>query len=167
MRNWLLRPPRAGRLPLIPLVRSTLRSGASRSLYLDFLAEAYHHVKHTFPCWPWPPHALRTCAIQDALVEYMEEERGHEQWILNDIRALGGDPDMVREGQGGPACRIMVGYAYYAIEHISPYAFLGSMHVLEGMSVLLADNGRRCNEGISRLGERNLDLAIFELRIAG
>src|SRR3984893_3637624 len=39
----------------------------------------------------------------------------------------------------GPACRIMVGYAYYAIEHISPYAFLGSVHVLEGMSVLLAD----------------------------
>src|SRR5260370_24444118 len=69
----------------------------------------------------------------------MEEERGHEKWILNDIRALGGDPDAVRDGQGGPACRIMVGYAYYAIEHISPYAFLGSVHVLEGMSVLLAD----------------------------
>jgi len=33
----------------------------------------------------------------------------------------------------------MVGYAYYAIEHISPYAFLGSVHLLEGMSVLLAD----------------------------
>jgi hypothetical protein len=33
----------------------------------------------------------------------------------------------------------MVGYAYYAIEHVSPYAFLGSVHVLEGISVLLAD----------------------------
>jgi hypothetical protein len=39
----------------------------------------------------------------------------------------------------GLPCQIMVGYAYYAIERISPYAFLGSVHVLEGMSVLLAD----------------------------
>ena len=123
----------------IPLAGSTLRSGASRSLYFDFLAEAYHHVKHTFPLLALAASRTSDLRYQDALVEYMEEERGHEQWILNDIRALGGDPDTVRDGQGGPACRIMVGYAYYAIEHISPYAFLGSVHVLEGMSVLLAD----------------------------
>ncbi len=123
----------------IPLVRSTLRNGAPRSLYLDFLAEAYHHVKHTFPLLALAASRTSDERYQDALVEYMEEERGHEKWILNDIRALGGNPDAVRHGQGGPACRIMVGYAYYAIEHISPYAFLGSVHVLEGMSVLLAD----------------------------
>jgi pyrroloquinoline quinone (PQQ) biosynthesis protein C len=123
----------------IPLVRNTLRNGAPRGLYLDFLAEAYHHVKHTFPLLALAASRTSDERYQDALVEYMEEERGHEKWILNDIRALGGDPDAVRDGQGGPACRIMVGYAYYAIEHISPYAFLGSVHVLEGMSVLLAD----------------------------
>ena len=123
----------------IPLVRTTIRNGASRSLYLDFLTEAYHHVKHTFPLLALAASRTSDERYQDALVEYMEEERGHEKWILNDIHALGGDPDAVRNGQGGPACRIMVGYAYYAIEHISPYAFLGSVHVLEGMSVLLAD----------------------------
>jgi pyrroloquinoline quinone (PQQ) biosynthesis protein C len=123
----------------IPLVRNTIRNGASRSLYLDFLTEAYHHVKHTFPLLALAASRTSDERYQDALIEYMEEERGHEKWILDDIRALGGDPDGVRDGQGGPACRIMVGYAYYAIEHISPYSFLGSTHVLEGMSVLLAD----------------------------
>jgi pyrroloquinoline quinone (PQQ) biosynthesis protein C len=123
----------------IPLVRNTIRNGASRGLYLDFLTEAYHHVKHTFPLLALAASRTSDERYQDALVEYMEEERGHERWILNDIHAIGGDPDKVRNGQGGPACRIMVGYAYYAIEHISPYAFLGSVHVLEGMSVLLAD----------------------------
>jgi pyrroloquinoline quinone (PQQ) biosynthesis protein C len=123
----------------IPLVRSAIRNGAPRRLYLDFLAEAYHHVKHTFPLLALAASRTSDERYQDALVEYMEEERGHEKWILNDIRALGGDPDAVRDGDGGQACRIMVGYAYYAIEHISPYAFLGSVHVLEGMSVLLAD----------------------------
>jgi pyrroloquinoline quinone (PQQ) biosynthesis protein C len=123
----------------IPLVRNTLRNGAPRGLYLDFLAEAYHHVKHTFPLMALAASRTSDERYQDALVEYMEEERGHEKWILDDIRALGGDPDAVRDGQGGAACRIMVGYAHYAIEHISPYAYLGSVHVLEGMSVLLAD----------------------------
>jgi pyrroloquinoline quinone (PQQ) biosynthesis protein C len=123
----------------IPLVRNTIRNGASRGLYLDFLTEAYHHVKHTFPLLALAASRTSDERYQDALVEYMEEERGHERWILNDIHAIGGDPDKVRNGQGGPTCRIMVGYAYYAIEHISPYAFLGSVHVLEGMSVLLAD----------------------------
>src|ERR1700746_1283868 len=109
----------------IPRGRRTLRHGAPRSLYLDFLAEAYHHVKHTFPLLALAASRTSDERYQDALVEYMEEERGHEKWILNDIGALGGNPAAVRDGQGGSACRIMVGYSYYAIEHISPYAFLG------------------------------------------
>ena len=52
---------------------------------------------------------------------------------------FGGNPDAVRTGNPGMPCQIMVGYAYYAIERISPYAFLGSVHVLEGISVMLAD----------------------------
>jgi hypothetical protein len=68
---------------------------------------------------------------QDALVEYMEEERGHEKWSLDDIRAIGGNPDTVRDGQGGPACKMMVGYAYYVIEHISPHAFLADLPIFE------------------------------------
>jgi pyrroloquinoline quinone (PQQ) biosynthesis protein C len=123
----------------IPIVQHAIRNGASRSLYLDFLSEAYHHVKHTFPLLALAASRTSDQRYQDALVEYMEEERGHEKWILDDIRAVGGKPDAVRTGTPGAPCQIMVGYAYYAIEHISPYAFLGSVHVLEGMSVMLAD----------------------------
>src|SRR6267142_2905033 len=110
----------------IPLVRNTLRNGAPRSLYLDFLAEAYHHVKHTFPLLALAASRTSDKRYQDALVEYLEEERGHEKWILDDIRAVGGNPDAVRVGAPGLPCQIMVGYSYYAIERISPYAFLGS-----------------------------------------
>lgn len=123
----------------IPLIRETLRSGASRELYLDFLTQAYHHVKHTFPLLAFAASRTTDEAYQDALVEYMQEERGHEKWILNDIEALGGDAPAVRDGAPGIACQVMVGYTYYAIEWVSPYAMLGSVHVLEGMSTLLAD----------------------------
>src|SRR5450755_3429176 len=97
----------------IPLVRSTLRNGASRSLYLDFLTEAYHHVKHTFPLLALAASRTSDERYQDALVEYMEEERGHEKWILDDIRAVGGNPAAVRSGTPRIPCQIMVGYAYY------------------------------------------------------
>lgn len=123
----------------IPLIQSTVLRGATRELYIDFLTQAYHHVKHTFPLLALASARTQDEAYQDALVEYMEEERGHEKWILDDIRAMGGDADAVRSGKPGQACQIMVGYTYYAIEWISPYAMLGSVHVLEGMSTMLAD----------------------------
>jgi hypothetical protein len=123
----------------IPIVQHAIRNGAPRELYVDFLTEAFHHVKHTFPLLALAASRTSDERYQDALVEYMEEERGHEKWILDDIRTVGGNPDAVRTVTPGIPCQIMVGYAYYAIEHVSPYAFLGSVHVLEGMSVLLAD----------------------------
>ena len=123
----------------IPLIGEALRSGASRELYLDFLTQAFHHVKHTLPLLAFAAARTSDEAYQDALVEYMEEERGHEKWILDDIEAMGGDGAAVRYGKPGIACQVMVGYTYYAIEWINPYAMLGSVHVLECMSTLLAD----------------------------
>ncbi len=123
----------------IPLVAHSVKHGAQKETYLAFLSQAYHHVKHTFPLLALAASRTQDEHYQDALVEYMEEERGHEKWILDDIRALGGDASAVANGEAAASCKIMVAYAYYAIEHISPYAMLGSVHVLEGMSVLLAD----------------------------
>jgi pyrroloquinoline quinone (PQQ) biosynthesis protein C len=139
----------------IPLIREAIDSGASRPLYLDFLTQAYHHVKYTFPLLAFAAARTSDEAYQDALVEYMEEERGHEKWILNDIEAMGGDAVGVRNGKPGIACQVMVAYAYYAIEWISPYAMLGSVHVLEGMATLLAD---KAADSIQRsLGGRGKD----------
>ena len=123
----------------IPLIREAVASGASRELYVAFLTEAYHHVKHTFPLLALAASKTWDESYQDALVEYMDEERGHEKWILNDIRAMGGNAESVRTGAPGIPCQVMVAYTYYAIEHISTFAMLGSVHVLEGMSTQLAD----------------------------
>lgn len=122
----------------IPLVRQALSSGGSRALYIDFLAQAYHHVKHTFRLLALAASLTNDEVYQTALFHYMKEERGHEKWILDDIRTLGGDAEAVETGRPGIACQVMVGHAYYVIEHVSPYALLGMVHVLEGLSVMLA-----------------------------
>lgn len=124
----------------IPILREALERGVDRDLYLAYLAEAYHHVKHTCPLLAL---AAAHCGagdrrLSEALLDYIAEERGHDEWILADIQALGGDAEAVRRARGAPAVRIMVGYAYYAIETLGPYALLGMVHVLEGVSAAIA-----------------------------
>ena len=126
--------PERERFIQIPVIQRALSEGVDQAMYLAFLSQAYHHVRYT--C------RLLACAIArcgdddqayiDALLEYIVEERGHEAWILDDIRALGGDAEAVRDGRGDLPCRLMVSYVAYAIEHVSPYAMLGMVHVLEG-----------------------------------
>ena len=50
--------------------------------------------------------------LQKGLVHYLEEELGHEEWILSDIDAAGGDAARVRRGSPGVETDAMVAYAY-------------------------------------------------------
>jgi pyrroloquinoline quinone (PQQ) biosynthesis protein C len=107
---------------------------------LDFLGQAYHHVRSTAPLLAL---AAARCGREDhlyqsALFEYIAEERGHELWILEDIHAVGGDPEQVRRSAPRFPCKVMVGHAYYVVDRVSPYGLLGMIHVLEGMAVALA-----------------------------
>jgi long-chain acyl-CoA synthetase len=125
----------------IPVIASAVTVGVDKALYLAFLASAYHHVRHTCPLLGL---ALSRCQIADepyraGLLSYLEEEKGHEAWILDDIAALGGDRQHVAHAP--LAARQLVAYGYFAVEHVSPYALLGMVHVLEGMSVALAQQG--------------------------
>jgi hypothetical protein len=123
-----------------PIIQGTLRGEVSLPSYLAFLREAYHHVRHTVPLL----HACRAALpernhwLRAPLAEYVAEEDGHDQWILNDIRTCGGDPEAVRLGPPGHATEVMVAYAYDTIARRNPLGFLGMVHVLEGTSVSLA-----------------------------
>lgn len=124
----------------LPLIQDVLTNGAPKELYLDFLGQAYHHVRHTAPLMAL---AASRCGpadgrYRDALFDYIQEERGHEEWILGDIADLGGNADTVKTGSPRLPCRVMVGQAYYLVDRVSPYGLLGMVHVLEGMAVELA-----------------------------
>jgi pyrroloquinoline quinone (PQQ) biosynthesis protein C len=125
----------------VPVIQDCLAGRVTRSQYLAFLGEAYHHVSHTVPL-------LMACGsrvdgataewLRPALAEYIEEENGHERWILEDIAESGGDPDAVRRAAPGTATELMVAYVYDYIARRHPVGFLGMVHVLEGTSVALA-----------------------------
>ena len=124
----------------IPLIQHTLNGDVTLESYRAFLGEAYHHVKHTVPllmaCGARLPGRLNW--LRSAVAEYISEEIGHEEWILNDIRATGADADAVRNGQPGMATELMVAYAYDTVMRNNPAGFFGMVFVLEGTSIALA-----------------------------
>lgn len=126
----------------IPLLNNALHGAVSHASYLAFLAEAYHHVKHTVPllmaCGARLPERLEW--LRQAIAHYIDEEQGHHEWILNDIRHAGGDDNAVRHGQPSHATDVMVAYAYDTVLRRNPVGFFGMVLVLEGTSVALALN---------------------------
>ena len=124
----------------IPVIADCLAGRVTRPQYLAFLTEAYHHVRHTVPllmaCGSRMPESKSW--LRTAIVEYVAEEAGHEEWILNDIAAAGGDPDAVRHGTPATATELMVAYVYDTIARRNPVGFFGMVHVLEGTSTALA-----------------------------
>ena len=126
----------------IPVIIDALQGRITLAQYVAFLTQAYHHVKHTTPllmaCGSRLPE--RYAGLRKSIAHYIEEEIGHEEWILNDIAACGGDPEAVRVSQPALATEVMVAYAYHQIDRGNPLAFFGMVHVLEGTSTAIATN---------------------------
>ncbi|MDO6824326.1 AMP-binding protein [Marinobacter sp. 1_MG-2023] len=122
-------------------VVSAIRDGFfSLESYTWFLTQAFHHVKHTVPlmmaCGARLPQ--RTEFVRKALVEYIDEEYGHQEWILNDLAACGANKEAIREGKPDLSIELMVAYLYDQISRGNPAAFFGMVQVLEGTSIELA-----------------------------
>jgi len=123
------------------LIRGS-QGNISLSAYQEFLTQAYHHVKHTTPllmaCGSRLPQQKEW--LRNAVAEYIEEELGHQEWILNDLAATGLDSHSIRIGQAHYTTELMVAYAYDLINRINPIGFFGMVLVLEGTSIALASN---------------------------
>lgn len=129
----------------LPLITQGAAGKISLETYVAFLTQAYHHVKHTTPL-------LMTCGgrlpakyewLRTAIGEYIEEEMGHQEWVLDDIAVCGGDKEAVRLGkspatQASQATEFMVAYAYDMIHRVNPIGFFGMVLVLEGTSTAVA-----------------------------
>jgi pyrroloquinoline quinone (PQQ) biosynthesis protein C len=111
-----------------------------REDYVAFLTEAYHHVKHTLPllmaCGARLPERLEW--LRADMGHYIEEETGHQEWILSDIAACGEDAEAVRRAAPSLPVELMIAYAYDTIARGNPVGFLGMVLVLEGTSIQAA-----------------------------
>lgn len=132
-----------------PIIGQTMNGEVELHSYVAFLGQAYHHVKHTVPllmaCGSRLPERLGW--LRSAVAEYIEEEIGHEEWILDDIRACGGDAEAVRDSEPNLATELMVSYVYDRIARDNPVSFFGMVNVLEGTSIVLASQAAATIQG--------------------
>lgn len=124
----------------LPIIGEALQGRIDLDQYVAFLAQAWHHVRHTAPllmaCGSRLPDRLGW--LRAAVADYIEEEIGHDDWILADLAACGADVDAVCRSRPAPATDVMVAYAYHQIDRRNPVGLFGMVHVLEGTSAAIA-----------------------------
>lgn len=127
----------------VPQLADGLRGDISKDTYIAYLSEAYHHVRHTVRFMMAMGVRLPENRkwLHDAISEYIEEEKGHEEWILNDIAAAGGDKEAARAATPNLETQVLVAYNYDYIARKNPVGFLGMVFMLESTSTQIANMG--------------------------
>ena len=132
-----------------PRVHAMMHKGLALPEYLAFLRDLYHIVWHFCPIMAT---AAARCGdslrgIRYDLYERIEEEKGHENWVLEDIGALGGDADGMGAASPSAPVQAMIGFNYYAAERVHPCSVLGMLYVLE---VVASVYGGKAADSIAR-----------------
>lgn len=115
-------------------------SDPSRRRYVAYLREMHALIRASVPlmdraaerCTQLAPHDPVAGPLALYLERHIEQERGHDAWLLDDIAAAGGDPAREASYPHSPIVAELAGAQYYWIEHEHPVALLGYIRVLEG-----------------------------------
>ncbi len=147
-------------LETIPKVNSMIHHGLSLAEYKAFLHDLYHIVWHFCPVMA---AAAARCSDRFREVRYdlydrIEEEKGHETWVLEDIEAMGGDVASVRAHPPSAPVQAMIAFNYFGAERVHPCSVLGMLYMLEVVSSVY---GGRVSDSIARTLGRNVDAGGF------
>lgn len=132
-----------------PRVHAMIHHGLTLAEYRAFLHDLYHIVWHFCPVMAT---AASRCgddfrSVRYALYERIEEERGHEAWVLEDIGAIGGNVSAAGATPPSAPVQAMIAYNYYAADRVHPCSVLGMLYVLEVISSVY---GGRVADAIAR-----------------
>jgi hypothetical protein len=70
--------------------------------------------------------------LVDYLREHAEEERGHDEWLLQDLQSVGVGSAELLSRPPSDAVAALVGAQYYWVLHYHPVCVLGYLMVIEG-----------------------------------
>ena len=111
-------------------------NGLPLERYRKLLLELYHVVWHFNPVC-----AAAASRVGDAqkqvryfLYDHMNEEKGHEQWVVNDLEAMGVKAEEVLAYKPTDFMLALNGYKYWAADRRHPCSVLGMLYALEVIS---------------------------------
>lgn len=111
-----------------------------REGYPEFLITLHGVIRGSVPLMQSALHRAQAIAphdpvahrLSDYLERHIEEERGHDEWVLEDLEVLGIDRDQVLSRVPTSAVACLVGSQYFWALHFHPVAVLGYLAVTEG-----------------------------------
>ena len=114
-------------------VLDMVANGLPVERYRKLLLELYHVVWHFNPVC-----AAAASRVPDSerqvryfLYEHMHEESGHEEWVMNDLDAVGVSHAVTRSQEPSVHTLTLNGFNYWAADRRHPCSVLGMMYALE------------------------------------
>lgn len=114
-------------------VLDIVANGLNLERYRKLLLELYHVVWHFNPTC-----AAAACRITDQhrdvryfLYDHMNEEKGHEEWVLNDLQVVGVSGEQARAYEPTLVMLGLNGYNYWSADRRHPCSVLGMLYALE------------------------------------
>ncbi|MFC4694411.1 MULTISPECIES: iron-containing redox enzyme family protein [Geodermatophilus] len=128
---------------MLPLAVATSRRIVDHpglhGVYPEFLVMWHGMIRASVPLMETALTAARAlpddpvaAPLADYLEHHIPEERGHDDWLLADLEAIGVPPDRVLARVPSPPVAALVGSQYYWVHHVHPVGLLGYIALLEG-----------------------------------
>jgi pyrroloquinoline quinone (PQQ) biosynthesis protein C len=116
-----------------PVALGAIADGLSVERYRRLLLELQQIVWHFNPICAAAASRLPDShrEIRYFLYRHMAEESGHEQWVANDLEAIGVAEATVRTHRPFVDTLALTGYNHWSADRRNPCAVLGMMYVLE------------------------------------
>jgi pyrroloquinoline quinone (PQQ) biosynthesis protein C len=116
-----------------PAVLDAVAHGMSVDRYRRFLLELYHIVFHFNPICAAAASRVtdEEGALRDFLYRHMQEESGHEIWVLNDLESIGLTRASLKAELPSVFTSTLCGFNYWSADRRHPCAVLGMMYALE------------------------------------
>lgn len=109
-------------------------------LFPEYLIRSHCIIRSTESLMETAVDRARTVADSDQvaagmaayLTKHVEEERDHDDWLLDDLEVLGIDRSTVLARIPSPTVASLAGSQYYWVRHSHPVALLGYLAFMEG-----------------------------------
>jgi pyrroloquinoline quinone (PQQ) biosynthesis protein C len=142
-----------------PAVSDAVANGMSVERYRRFLLELYHVVWHFNPISAAAASRLDDShkAVRYFLYEHVQEESGHEEWVANDLEAVGVGRAALLDHRPGAHTLALAGFNYWSADRRHPCSVLGMLYALEVIaSVYGGPFANAMKEALLLQGERGI-----------
>jgi hypothetical protein len=126
--------------PLVAAQRRLDQHPDPAAAWLAFLGAGYGSIRASVPLLETARDRARdlsptdpvAAGLVDYLREHAEEERGHDEWLLQDLQSVGVASAELLSRPPSDAVAALVGAQYYWVLHYHPVCVLGYLMVIEG-----------------------------------